>query len=237
MLTILKGLGYMESSINDWIKDKSREIYEEEHDIVKQALVDDNIINEDDVLRWDNGSTTDCWCGSRERCDCISEPNDNDEYSDEDYDGQFKDWETETPIEDDEEESNRRMDIIGQNGNEGTHYGFEWDDNIKGYEYESNDILHSINDSITLIKDRMEDIDMRMDNIDEQLGILNADVANIEYSIENPIKEKLIDALAKYKNDVVDMETGEVHYDNDGGFAVKMNKTKLNKGKIKELKK
>jgi len=25
---------------------------------------------------------TECWCGSRERCDCVSEPNDNDEYND-----------------------------------------------------------------------------------------------------------------------------------------------------------
>jgi hypothetical protein len=25
---------------------------------------------------------TECWCGSTDRCDCISEPNDNDEYND-----------------------------------------------------------------------------------------------------------------------------------------------------------
>ena len=205
----------------------------------------------------------------------------------EDYDGQFKDWDNETPIQDDapfkefgdeddeviddEEASNKRMDIIGQNGNEGTHYTYDWDDNIKGYDYESNTILNSINDSITLIKDRMEDIDMRMDNIDEQLGILNADVANIEYSIENPIKQSLIDGLNKYNafNDVVDMESGEVSYDEDGGFnsplykkvkkvpnqsvtqkvmgkwqidnktkeVVKLDKTKVRKGKIKDLKK
>ena len=41
----------------------------------------------------------------------------------EDYNGQFGDWKNETPsIEDDEDESNKRMDIIGQNGNEGLHY-------------------------------------------------------------------------------------------------------------------
>jgi hypothetical protein len=41
----------------------------------------------------------------------------------EDYSGQFEDWKNETPtIEDDEDESNKRMDIIGQNGNEGLHY-------------------------------------------------------------------------------------------------------------------
>ena len=41
----------------------------------------------------------------------------------EDYNGQFEDWKNETPsIEDDENASNKRMDIIGQNGNEGLHY-------------------------------------------------------------------------------------------------------------------
>ena len=142
------------------------------------------------------------------------------------------------------------MDIIGQNGNEGTHY--DDDTQLKDYkgihitrptydwDGETNDILTNINDSITLIKDRMEDIDMRMDNIDEQLDILNADVANIEYSIENPIKQTLIDGTNKYNafNDVVDMDNGEVTYDNDGGFGVnKLNKTIIKKGKIKDLKK
>jgi hypothetical protein len=32
--------------------------------------------NEEELL------PTECWCGSRERCDCISDPNDNDEYND-----------------------------------------------------------------------------------------------------------------------------------------------------------
>jgi hypothetical protein len=191
-----------------------------------------------------------------------------------------------------EREAERRMDIIGQNGNEGTHYSFDWDDTIKKYDYESNTILNSINDSITLIKDRMVDIDLKMDNIDEQLGILNADVANIELGIQHPLKRTLLnakevydkslietgrqlfqkqkEAMDKYNafNDVVDMETGEVS--NDGGFdgkalfapykrkpnqkvtekvmgkwqtdnktkeVVKLDKTKVRKGKIKDLKK
>jgi hypothetical protein len=132
-----------------------------------------------------------------------------------------------------EREAERRMDIIGQNGNEGTHYTYDWDNNIKGYDYESNTILNSINDSITLIKDRMVDIDLKMDNIDEQLGILNADVANIELSIAFPPPNEhilqakdLYDRAVKAHNmdkgfykDVVDMETGEVSEDtNNGGF-------------------
>jgi hypothetical protein len=191
-----------------------------------------------------------------------------------------------------EREAERRMDIIGQNGNEGTHYSFDWDDTIKKYDYESNTILNSINDSITLIKDRMVDIDLKMDNIDEQLGILNADVANIEFNIQHPLKQSLLNAKEVYDkslietgrqlfqkqkeamdnynsfNDVVDMETGEVSV--DGGFdgkalfapykrkpnqkvtekvmgkwqtdnktkeVVKLDKTKVRKGKIKDLKK
>jgi hypothetical protein len=181
-----------------------------------------------------------------------------------------------------EREAERRMDIIGQNGNEGTHYGFDWD-NDTAYEGETNDILTNINDSIQIIKDRMVDIDLKMDNIDEQLGILNADVANIELGIAFPppnehiLKAKdLYDRAAKAserdkerRNDYVDMESGEVSYDEDGGFnsplykkvkkvpnqsvtqkvmgkwqidnktkeVVKLDKTKVRKGKIKDLKK
>jgi hypothetical protein len=216
----------------------------------------------------------------------------------EEYEGQFRDWENETPIEENESnidaveemrkyaedemerEAERRMDIIGQNGNEGTHYGFDWDDT---YEGETHAILTNINDSIGIIKNRMEDIDLRMDNIDEQLGILNADVANIELGIAFPppnehiLKAKgLYDRAVKvserdkeWRNDYVDMDNGEVSYDEDGGFnsplykkvkkvpnqsvtqkvmgkwqidnktkeVVKLDKTKVRKGKIKDLKK
>jgi NDP-sugar pyrophosphorylase family protein len=93
----------------------------------------------------------------------------------EDYTGQFEDWKNETPtIEDDEETSNKRMDIIGQNGNEGLHYrateedeaefddygmriaedkvGFEWgdepeDDNLfEGDSWFANDNLKEANE-------------------------------------------------------------------------------------------
>ena len=299
MLTLLNGLGYSHSTINSWIKEAACDVYDEEREILKEALnewkVDDNdedLYNEvkekvreglDKKKAEDFRSEFGGWTTDEQYEGKFKEFGDEDdemieeEIDEEDYKGQFKDWDNETPIEEefDEEVAGRRMDIIGQNGNEGTHYSYEWDDNIKGYEYESNDILHNINDSITIIKDRMEDIDMRMDNIDEQLGILNADVANIEYSIENPIKESLINAAAKYSKevkakhvpikdfDVVDMESGEVTNDdefNDYGMrvpkmnaipkqlgkwqtenktkkVVKLDKTKVRKGKIKDLKK
>jgi hypothetical protein len=57
-------------------------------------------------------------------------------FEDEDYTGQFEDWKNETPtIEDDEEASNKRMDIIGQNGNEGLHYRATEEDEAEFDDY------------------------------------------------------------------------------------------------------
>jgi hypothetical protein len=54
----------------------------------------------------------------------------------EDYNGQFEDWKNETPsIEDDENASNKRMDIIGQNGNEGLHYRATEEDEAEFDDY------------------------------------------------------------------------------------------------------
>lgn len=270
LMEVFKGLtiasGFANDSWNSVIKDLAADIHDYEREDLKEKLnewkTDDecNECDEDEFkdLRHSFGS----WVKDSEGY----------ENNKEDYDGQFKDWANETPIEEDEDEMNKRMDIIGQNGNEGTHYGFDWDNT---YEGETNDILTNINDSIQIIKDRMEDIDMRMDNIDEQLGILNADVANIEMSIAFPppnehilkakdlydrtikINERDKEWRKEWSNDVVDMESGEVSV--DGGFdgkgfktpkvlgkwqtdnktkkVVKLDKTKVRKGKIKDLKK
>jgi hypothetical protein len=243
VMDIFKGLaiasGFEMISWNNVIKDTASEIYDEEHTIVKDALNTDE--DEFENLRHSYEDSTEL---------------ENDFFG---------------PYDSDE----KRMDIIGQNGNEGLHYDTDMahedeletpTDEYKGiyssrptydWDGETNDILLNINDSITIIKDRMEDIDMRMDNIDEQISVLNADVANIELDIAFPppnehiLKAKdLYDRAVKAHNmdrgfykDVVDMETGEVKndmevsYDEDGGFAVKMNKSKVTKGKIKDLKK
>jgi hypothetical protein len=134
MLTIVKGLGYLDTTVNEWIKDKAKDVYDDEHQIVKDAFAEDwfDVFNDKEDYEgqfndWENETPTEeelpteCWCGSRERCDCVSEPNDNDEYED------FIDsnWDEE------------RIDIIGQNGNEGTHYGLATDEDIE--ECELND--------------------------------------------------------------------------------------------------
>ena len=243
LMEIFKALaiasGFEMVSWNNVIKNTASEIYDEEHEIVKEALnTDDEDEFKDlrhsylkdsegyesaDELENDFFGTYDA---SEKRMDIIGQNgNEGTHY---DYDGQFNDWKNETPIEQDED--TKLKDYKGIYINRPT---FDWDN-------ETNDILTNINDSITLIKDRMEDIDMRMDNIDEQISVLNADVANIEYSIENPIKQTLIDGANRYNafNDVVDMDNGEVSYDNDGGFGVKkLNKRIIKKGKIKDLKK
>lgn len=125
MLTIVKGLGYLDTTVNDWIKQKVKDIYDDEHTIVKDAFAEDWF----DTLRHNTDDLpTECWCGSRERCDCISDPNDNDEYTD--WNDEEVDWNWQE----------ERMDIIGQNGNEGTHYGLATDEDME--ECELNDKPH-----------------------------------------------------------------------------------------------
>jgi hypothetical protein len=148
MLTIVKGLGYLDTTVNEWVKQKAKDVYDDEHQIVKDSLADD-------------------WFDTEE-----------------DYEGQFRDWSNETPTDDEYDDfvdsnwDEERMDVIGQNGNEGTHY-------------------------------------------DTDMGI----------ATDEDIEECKL-------NDVVDMETGEVFYDFDGGFgASKLNKKIVKRGKIKDLKK
>lgn len=240
LMDIFKGLaiasGFEMISWNNVIKDTASEIYDEEHEIVKDAL--DTTDDDDNDFFGSWGSVEEE--SVNERMDIIGQNGNEGTHYDEDVNV----W-----GDNDEEDCgciNYELDTPNDEY-KGIHVSrptFDWDN-------ETNDILTNINDSITIIKDRMEDIDMRMDNIDEQISVLNADVANIELDIAFPppnehiIKAKsLYDRAVKaserdkeFYKDVVDMKTGEVDYDKDGGFAVKMNKSKVTKGKIKDLKK
>jgi hypothetical protein len=122
MLTIVKGLGYLDGTINEWIKDKSKDIYEDEYDIISKSLADDWFNDEGEFgenFRWDTadeermdiigqngnegthyGLATDedieeCELNDRPHFEWGDEP-------EEDYDGQFEDWERETPTNEDE---------------------------------------------------------------------------------------------------------------------------------------
>ena len=124
MLTIVKGLGYLDSTINEWIKDKSKDIYDDEYDIISKSLADDWFDEEDETdegIDWDEeridiigqngnegthyGLATD---DDIEECELNehSELNDKPHYDwdGEDYEEQFKDWERETPTDEDEDE-------------------------------------------------------------------------------------------------------------------------------------
>ena len=110
-LTIVKGLGYLDTTINEWIKDKSKDIYDDEYEIMSNSLADD----------WFNDIDTDedCGCGNNE----WGSEEEYDEWNDEEVD--WKGWDS---------VDEKRIDIIGQNGNEGTHYGIATDEDIEECE-------------------------------------------------------------------------------------------------------
>ena len=153
--TICIGLGYHENSFKNWITQRAEEYIETDAEELKEKLEAWKFESDDNDVRHSFGE----WSKDSE--------------GHEDYSGQFKDWAGETPIEDDEDTSNKRMDIIGQNGNEGLHYrateedeaefddygarivtdsSFEWgdepeDDNLfEGDEWKSNEDLKAANE-------------------------------------------------------------------------------------------
>jgi hypothetical protein len=105
----------------------------------------------------------------------------------EDYSGQFEDWKNETPtIEDDEDESNKRMDIIGQNGNEGLHYRATDEDEAE-----------------------FDDYGMRVteDRVGFEWGDEPEDDENLFEGEAWTISQKLIEANERYKSEVKKMNT------------------------------
>lgn len=123
-LTIAKGLGYLDSTINEWIKDKAKDVYDDEHTIVKNAFAEDwfeTFTNTDTEEEVENE-----WGNEEEPMEDLLERYNNPktrkhlmELRDED---ETIDWDEE------------RIDIIGQNGNEGTHYGIATDEDIEECE-------------------------------------------------------------------------------------------------------
>lgn len=101
-LTILNGLGYLPATINDYFKDKVKDIYDDEHEIIKEGLADDWV----EAYSWMNNG---------------EEEGESNEYNENEPKPHY-DW--------DEEITNERIDIIGQNGNEGLHYEDDivWED-------------------------------------------------------------------------------------------------------------
>lgn len=253
-LTIAKGLGYLDSTINEWIKDKAKEVYDDEHTIIKDALWDDF-----DAYSWMN--------------------NGEDMNNSEEIEKADKDY--------------SRMDIIGQNGNEGLHYGIATDEDIE--ECNCNDEVSETNDDtidwglerpsdeykgiyIQQPEEEFNDYGQRItfewgdtpEDEDELFGgeewepneaIERAKEVYDRSVIETERFRKVKEAAKKWSDevkekhvpiknfDIVDMETGEVTNERELNVNLykrkpnqpvtpkKMNKGVVKKGKIKDLKK
>lgn len=210
-LTIVKGLGYLDFTINEWIKDKAKDIYDDEHNTVTNLLKEEG---EDfmDAYGWMNNGQTD---------DVI-------------------DWDT---------ADDKRMDIIGQNGNEGTHY-FATDADMdecelndmseeelrrKGYkgvytqypmhdcwcgEQTECDCISDPNDN-----DEYDDYGQRIEK-DRPHFKWDEDEEELEDLVWPEPNEKLREAAKQYSKQVKEKHT-----------PIKLDKTKVRKGKIKDLKK
>ena len=177
-LTIVKGLGYLDSTVNEWIKDKSMDIYEDEHDIISKSLADDWFDESNDLDESDDTYTSNDFFGS---------------YDDEMVDKPHYDW--------NEEETNERIDVIGQNGNDGTHYGLATDDDI-------------------------QECELNEKQLKDYKGVY----------VERPTKDE--DYEGQFKDWGNETPTDENEFD-DYGMRIqkKMDKSKVRKGKIKDLKK
>jgi hypothetical protein len=104
----------------------------------------------------------------------------------EDYSGQFEDWKNETPsIEDDEDASNKRMDIIGQNGNEGLHYRATEEDEAEFDDYGARIVTDS----------------------SFEWGDTPEDDENLFEGEAWTISQKLVEANERYKSEVKKMNT------------------------------
>jgi len=236
-ITILHGLGYLPSTINDYFKDKVMDIYEDEQQIVKDALVTEDDLDLEHVI-WN--------------------------------------W----------EEDNQRMDIIGQNGNEGLHYEeneedcgcnewgnepeeddeytndeddiIEWEDTLetpnrdyKGiavehphfdWDGETNEVLDSIQRSLQILNERFDVMEEKLDDLETEvykiaLGPIKESLVKAKEVYDKSVVETQRQLMEKAKRaaerwseevkanhkpikfaeDIVDMETGEVTKE-DGGF-------------------
>jgi hypothetical protein len=232
-VTILHGLGYLPSTINDYFKDKVMDIYEDEHQIVKGALT-----TEDDFSDWDENTNIDVEEEMRK------------------YTQREKEY--------------SRMDIIGQNGNEGLHYEenvwgseteeddvIEWsDEDSEKYDYkdisvehptfdwdgETNEVLDSIQRSLQILNERFDVMEEKLDDLETEvykiaLGPIKESLVKAKEVYDKSVVEtqrqlmekakRAVDKWGdevkekhlpiKFAEDVVDWETGEVTKE-DGGF-------------------
>jgi hypothetical protein len=152
--TLLIGMGYHESSFKNWVIDRADEYRETDTEELKEKLeawkFDDESIEELENDFFGNYDSE-----AERRMDIIGQngndglhyrvtKEDEDEFSNEDYEGQFEDWKNETPDENEFDDYGQRI--------EKARVGFEWgdepeDDNLfEGDEWESNENLKAANE-------------------------------------------------------------------------------------------
>jgi hypothetical protein len=161
--TIAIGLGYHTNSWKQWILDRAEEYNETDAEDLKEKLEAWKFEDDDIVLRHqyeDREELENDFFGSydaeaEKRMDIIGQngndglhyratEEDEDEFSNEDYEGQFEDWKNETPDENEFDDYGQRI--------EKDRVGFEWgdepeDDNLfEGDEWEANDELKTANE-------------------------------------------------------------------------------------------
>lgn len=164
--TLIIGMGYHENSFKNWVIERAEEYIETDAEELKEKLEAWKFESDDNDVKHSFGE----WSKDSE--------------GHEDYSGQFKDWAGETPIEDDEDVSNKRMDIIGQNGNEGLHYRATEEDEAEFDDYGA----RIVTDSSFEWGDEPED-----DNLFE--------------GDEWKLSQKLIEANKRYKSEVKKINT------------------------------
>jgi len=143
--TLLIGMGYHESSFKNWVIDRADEYRETDAEELKEKLEAWKFEADDDFFTdWDEQRMDVIGQNGNEGLHYRATKEDEDEFSKEDYEGQFKDWKNETPDENEFDDYGQRI--------EKTRVGFEWgdepeDDNLfEGDEWESNENLKAANE-------------------------------------------------------------------------------------------
>jgi hypothetical protein len=166
--TLIIGLGYHENSFKNWVIDRANEYNETDAEELKEKLEEYTL---EDFKReeaefnlrhqyesreeLENDFFGDVIYENDKRMDIIGQngneglhyratEEDEDEFSNEDYEGQFEDWKNETPDENEFDDYGQRI--------EKDRVGFEWgdepeDDNLfEGDEWEANEKLKAANE-------------------------------------------------------------------------------------------
>jgi hypothetical protein len=119
--TLLIGMGYHENSIKNWVIDRADEYRETDAEELKEKLDAWKFEDDDDFFAdWDEQRMDVIGQNGNEGLHYRATKEDEDEFSNEDYKGQFEDWKNETPDE-------NEFDDYGMRITE-DRVGFKWGD-------------------------------------------------------------------------------------------------------------